>query len=135
MWPFRRKTPELPPIPTTRTDYPYGLFVITEAGFFMIRENGRYRVKTQRAMVSWSAPIVQSTEAAIKHLKIVGTMGFRDGALIQNISDSKTYLISKNRKRHIQSPDVYDKYGLNRDLIIVVSQEEANLHMDGEVLI
>jgi len=101
----------------------------------MIRENGRYRVKTQRAMVSWSAPIVQSTEAAIKHLKIVGTMGFRDGALIQNISDSKTYLISKNRKRHIQSPDVYDKYGLNRDLIIVVSQEEANLHMDGEVLI
>lgn len=134
MWPFRRKTPDLPPIPNTRTEYPYGLFVCTEAGFFLIREKGRYRIPTIRVMASWSAPSVQSSENAVKHLPILGKIGFRDGSIIQDFSNQKTYLVSRNKKRHITSPDVFDKFRLNKELITVVSHEEANLHEDGEVL-
>ncbi|AXG66164.1 hypothetical protein SEA_ANNADREAMY_43 [Streptomyces phage Annadreamy] len=134
MWPFRQKTPDLPPIPQTRTDYPYGLFVCTEAGFFLIREKGRYRIPTIRVMASWSAPSVSSSEAAVKHLPILGKIGFRDGTIIQDFSNQKTYLISRNKRRQIMSPDVFDKFLLNKELLVVVSHEEANLHEDGEVL-
>lgn len=134
MWPFRRKTPDTPPIPTSRTDYPYGLFVCTEAGFFLIREKGRYRIPTQRMMVSWSSPIVPSSEAAVKHLPVLGQVGFRDGTLIQNFTTGEKYLISRNKKRRITSPDVFDKLVLNKELIVEVSESEANFHTDGEVL-
>lgn len=133
MWPFRRKT-ESPPIPSSKTDYPYGLFVCTENGFFLIRDKARLRVPTIRVMSSWSATSVSSSEAAVKHLPITGRIGFRDGALIQDFSNGKTYLISKNKKRQIMNPDVYDRFLLNKNLLIVVSHEEANLHEDGEVL-
>jgi hypothetical protein len=134
MWPFRRKQSNQPPVPQTRTDYPYGLFVATEAGFFLIRDKGRYRIPSTRVMTSWSAPIVSSSEAAVKHLPILGRIGFRDGTIIQNFANGKTYLISKNKRRHITSPDIFDKFLLNKELIIVASEEEVNLHEDGEVL-
>lgn len=134
MWPFSRKVTETPPIPESRTDYPYGLFVRTEAGFFLIREKGRYRIPTLRMMVSWSAPIVQSSEAAVKHLPVLGQVGFRDGTLIQNFSTGEKYLISRNKKLRIASPDVFDRLGLNKQLIVEVSESEANFHTDGEVL-
>jgi len=134
MWPFSRKTPDLPPIPTTKTDYPYGLFIVTEAGFFLIRDKCRLRIKSERVVASWSAPLVSSSEAAVKHIPILGTIGFRDGSIVQNFANGKTYLISKNLKRHITSPDVFSRLGLNRELVIVASEEEVNLHEDGEVL-
>lgn len=132
-WFLRRKTSEFT-IPTERTEYPHGLFVITEAGFFLIREKSRLRVASDRAMVSWSAPIVQSTESAVKHLPVLGKIGFRDGTLVQDFSNKKTYLISKNRKRLITSPDVIRRLGLNEELTVVASLDEVNLHEDGEVL-
>lgn len=133
MWPFRRKTAELH-IPETKTDYPYGLFIVTEAGFFLIRENCRLRLKSERVVASWSAPLVVSSEAAVKHLPILRTIGFRDGSLVKDFVSGKVYLISKNKKRLLTSPDVYTKYGLNKELIIEASLDEVNLHEDGEVL-
>lgn len=134
MWPFRRKIPDLPPVPQTRTEYPHGLFVCTEAGFFLIREKSRLRIPTERVMVSWSSPVLPSSEAAVKHLPILGKVGFRDGTVITDFSNQKTYLVSKNKKRWITSPDVFDRLCLNKGLIVVASQEEVNLHEDGEVL-
>jgi len=130
---FRKKS-EQRPIPTTRTEYPYGVFLCTESGFFLVRDKCRFKIKSQRAMASWSAPVLQSSENAVKHLPILGTVGFRDGSLVRNFADGKVYLISKNLKRHIQSPDVFDKFGLNKNLIIDASLEEVNIHEDGEVL-
>ena len=132
MWPFRKRSKVT--IPSTKTDYPYGLFISTEAGFFLVREKGRYKVPTIRVMASWSTPIVPSSESAVKHLQVLGAIGFRDGTIIRNFADGKTYLISKNMKRHIVSPDVFDNLCLNKNLIIDVSSKEANLHKDGEVL-
>jgi len=130
---FRRKS-ESRPIPTTRTEYPYGVFLCTESGFFLVRDKCRFKIKSQRAMASWSAPVLQSSENAVRHLPVLGTVGFRDGSLVRNFADGKVYLISKNLKRHIQSPDVFDKFGLNKNLIIDASLEEVNIHEDGEVL-
>lgn len=120
-------------VPTTRTEYPYGLCIRTEAGYFLIREKCRFRIPTERTLQSWRMDVLESSEAAVAHLKILTKVGFRDGTIIMNIADGKSYLISHNKKRHIQDPDI-DKYGLNWDNTIIVSEEEANLHEDGEVL-
>ncbi len=133
MWPFRRKTTE-PIIPDSKTDYPYGLFVVTEAGYFLIRDGERLKVKSTRMVCSWHSHISVSSEAAVKHLPVTGHVGFRDGTLIRNQADKKEYLISRGLKRHIVSPDVFDIYGLSKENIIVVSNEETNFHNDGEVL-
>ncbi|WMI33441.1 hypothetical protein SEA_KENREY_47 [Streptomyces phage Kenrey] len=133
MWPFRRKTPELN-IPTDRTDYPYGLFIVTEAGYFLIRDGYRVGVKSDRVVSSWHTHISLSSESAVAHIPVKGYIGFRDGTLIRNQADKKDYLISRGLKRHIVSPDVFSKYGLDEKSIIVVSEEETNFHSDGEVL-
>lgn len=130
---FRKKSKESA-IPTTKTDYPYGVFVVTEAGFFLIRDKCRLRIKSQRAMASWSAPLLASSEDAVRHLPILRTIGFRDGSLVRDFATGKVYLISRNLKRHIKSPDVFDRLGLNKSLIIDASEEEVNIHQDGEVL-
>ena len=135
---FRRKTkvafPEDPGIPTTPTNYPYGLCIQTEAGFVLIREKFRFRIPTERVLESWRFNVIQSSEAAVKHVKVGGKIGFRDGTIINNIADNKYYLISQNKRRHIVEPDVFEKYGLNWGDVLLVSEEEANLHNDGEVL-
>jgi hypothetical protein len=135
---FRKRTnpaPILEPgIPTTPTNYPYGLCIETEAGYFLMREKFRFRIPTERVLESWRFSIIKSSEAAVKHYKVAGKLGFRDGTVINNISDNKYYLISQNKRRHIVEPDVFEKYGLNWGDVILVSDEEANLHTDGEVL-
>lgn len=134
---LRRKAKELPvdpAIPTTPTDYPYGLCVQTEAGYFLMREKFRFRIPTERVLESWSFKVIPSSEAAVKHVKVGGKIGFRDGTLICDMSNQRHYLISQNKKRWIVSPDVWERYGLDWGDVILVSDEEANLHSDGEVL-
>jgi hypothetical protein len=67
-------------------------------------------------------------------MKLVGKLGFRDGALIKNIADGKMYLISQNKRRHIVSPDSFTRYGLDRSRVIEVSDIETNMHELGENL-
>lgn len=132
MWPFKSK--KTPFVPTERTDYPYGLFIVTEAGYFLIRDGYRVEVKSDRVISSWNTQVSLSRESAVAHIPVSGYIGFRDGTLIRNQADKKDYLISRGLRRHIVSPDVFEKYGLNRNNIIVVSDEETNFHSDGEVL-
>lgn len=132
MWPFKKSKPFN--VPVDRVDYPYGTFVSTEVGHFLVRDKGRYRIATHRVMSSWNAFVCVSSEAAVKHLTVLGTLGFRDGTLIMDKSNKKEYLISKNKRRHITSPDVYEKFGIDENMTVIVSSDEANLHEDGEVL-
>lgn len=78
--------------------------------------------------------MVQATESAVKHYLITGKLGFRDGTLINSWGDGKIYLISKNERRQLTSPDALLKYGLDRGNMIEVSAEEAELQKTGEVL-
>lgn len=128
-----RRTRAVSP-PTSPVNYPSGLFVKTESGWFLIRNKTRLRVPSTRILRSWRVKPVQTTDAAVKHLPVTGKLGFRDGTLIQNYADKRCYIISQNKKRLMVSPDVWGWYGLDKSNIIVVSDSEANLHDDGEVL-
>lgn len=78
--------------------------------------------------------IVEASDSAVKHIPVAGKIGFRDGTLIKNIADGRIYLVSHNKRRHIVNPDVFDKYGLRCDDVLTVSEDETNLHEEGEVL-
>lgn len=131
---FRKKEPQFQP-PTSKTDYPSGVAIETEAGVFYVRGGKRYRIPTDRIRDSWAfVQIVPSTEAAAKHLKVAGTLGFRDGTHVVDVTDGRNYLISDNKKRLIVDPDVWTNLGLKPELRVWASQYEVNLHTDGEVL-
>jgi hypothetical protein len=79
---------------------------------------------------SWSFNnVIDATEAAVSKYVIAGKLGFRDGTLITNMADKKTYLVSESQLRLITSPDVIDKFNLKD---IIVSEQEINLHKVGE---
>jgi hypothetical protein len=119
---------------TLPTDFPSGLAVKTDSGTYWIKDGKRYRLISDRAAKSWAFTTINATDQSLSGIKLVGKLGFRDGTLIKNIADGKMYLISQNKKRHIVSPDSFDKYGLNRKSIIEVSEAEANMHDLGENL-
>lgn len=133
-----RKKPQPQPTPRRRievpTDFPTGLAVVTDKGAFFIKGKSRFKFFSGRVYQSWKVQTVYATYAAIKHLTPAGTLGFRDGTLIHNVADGKMYLISGNKRRHITSPDVFDKYGLVKDSMIAASDDEVALHEEGEVL-
>ena len=114
------------------TMLPSGLAVKTDKGVYWIKDNKRYKLISDRAAKSWSFTTVNATEQAVAGIKVVGKLGFRDGTLIKNIADGKMYLISQNKKRHIVDPDAFDRYGLDRKLVIEVSEAEANMHTLGD---
>lgn len=133
MWFKKRSNPGQKAI-SQSTNFPYMTFVRTENGTFLIKEKTRVRVTTQRILDSWSVSVVEAEESAVRHYPITGKLGFRDGTLINNLGDGKIYLVSKNERRQITSPDAFEKYGLDQSKMIWVSREEANLQKVGEEL-
>jgi len=61
----------------------------------------------------------------------MGTLGFRDGTLIKDISDGKIYLISDSKRRHIIDPAVLN--WLDTEMIRA-GQKEVLIHEEGEPL-
>lgn len=119
---------------TSPTNFPSGIAVKTEKATYWIKDNKRFKLISDRAAESWSFPTVLAAETALAGFKLVGKLGFRDGTLIKNIADGKMYLVSQNKRRHINSPDVFTKYGLDRSRLVEVSDEEVNMHDLGEDL-
>jgi hypothetical protein len=89
---------------------------------------------SDRAAQSWCFTTVLATESALSGIKLVGKLGFRDGALIKNVADGKMYLVSQNKLRHIVDPDSFKRYGLDRSKLIEVSEKEILAHDLGENL-
>jgi len=116
------------------TNFPSGLAVKTDKATYWIKDGKRYKLISDRAAKSWAFTTVNATEQAVAGMKLVGKLGFRDGTLIKNIADGKMYLISQNKRRHIVDPDAFDTFGLNRSMVIEVSEAEANMHIIGENL-
>ena len=116
------------------TNFPSGLAVKTDKATYWIKDGKRYKLISDRAAKSWMFTTVNATEAALSGIKLVGSLGFRDGALIKNIADGKMYLVSQNKLRHIVDPDIFDRYGLDRSKLIEVSESEIKAHDIGEIL-
>lgn len=122
------------PLIALPTNFPSGIAVKTDKATYWIKDNKRFKLISDRAAESWVFTTVNATESAVSGMKLVGKLGFRDGTLIKNISDGKMYLVSQNKRRHIVSPDSFDKYGLDRSKLVEVSDSEINMHDQGEDL-
>lgn len=124
------------PLLTEPVVYPVGSAVRTEAGYFYIKSNTiRMRIPTERIVDSWCFHrIIDSTELALKNYKIMGKLGFRSGSLIYNVADSKMYLVSENKLRHITSPEALKTIGAVWDDAVTVSNTEIKLHEEGQPL-
>lgn len=116
------------------TNFPSGIAVKTDKAVYWIKDNKRYKLISDRAAESWKFTTVNATENSVSKIKLAGKLGFRDGTLIKNIADGKMYLVSQNKRRHITTPDVFDRFGLDRSLIIEVGEEEVNMHELGDTL-
>jgi len=110
---------------------PSGLIAHTEKGYFYIKGNKRFKFVSDKAMQSWSLPIVETSEAMLVNFSTAGVLGFRDGSLIHDISDGRIYLISDSKRRHVIDPDVLE--WLDSE-IIKVGQKEIFVHPEGEKL-
>lgn len=119
---------------TSPTNFPSGIAVKTDKAVYWIKDGKRFKLISDRASKSWQFTTVNATEEALSGMKIAGRLGFRDGTLIKNISDGKMYLVSQNKKRHITSPDIFHKFGLDRNTMIEVSAVEVAAHELGEDL-
>lgn len=131
---WKRQKPIQNILISSPTNFPTGLAVKTDKATYWIKDGKRFKLISERAEASWSFPTVNATENAVSGIKLAGKLGFRDGTLIKNIADGKLYLISQNKRRHIVSPDVFNKYGLDRSMMIEVSDDEANMHELGDSL-
>lgn len=114
------------------TNFPSGIAVKTKDATYWIKDGKRYKLISDRAAKSWSFTTVMATDAALSGIKLVGKLGFRDGSLIKNLADGKMYLVSQNKLRHIVDPDSFTKYGLDRSMVVEVSEKEILAHDLGE---
>lgn len=117
-------------------EYPSGLFVKTEKGYFyIVSPSKRYRLISRRVLDSWNPQrVIETTEASVSKYRISAKMKFRNGSLIHNLADGKIYLVSEGKRRHITSPDVLERIGATRKDVVSVSLEEIKLHEEGESL-
>ena len=110
---------------------PSGLIANTEKGYFYIKGKKRFKFVSERAMLSWNLSVINTIEEKMAGLLISGTLGFRDGSLIKDISDGKMYLISDSKRRHIIDPSVLEWIN---GKIIDAGQKEVLIHEEGEPL-
>jgi hypothetical protein len=108
---------------------PSGLIAHTEKGYFYIKGKKRFKFISERAMITWCLPIIQTKELMLTNYIMSGVLGFRDGSLVKDISDGKIYLISDSKRRHIINPDVLE--WINGE-IITVGQKEIFVHAEGD---
>lgn len=134
---FQAKKVQPAPRPIrTPTKFPTGIFVcVVETNtFYYIKGKTKFKVYSDRVFSSWDRPASWAMEIALRDFTYGGLLGFRDGTLIHNIADGKMYLVSANKRRHIVSPDVFEKYGLDESRVLRVSEAEISLHEEGEQL-
>ena len=122
---------EVPPTIVYSSIVPSGLIAHTEKGYFYVKGKKRFKFVSERAMNTWSLPVINIKEQYLAGITVMGSLGLRDGTLAKDISDGKIYLISDNKRRHITNPDVL--IWMNSS-IIEVSQKDILAHEEGDPL-
>lgn len=132
LWGKAKPEPTVSEPPLQPLQYPSGITVQVDEDFYYVKGDKLYKFVSRRAAESWGTPVAQARLANIAHYAQAGLMGFRDGTLIQDVSDGKIYLISGSKRRLVTDPDVVDWYGLNLSDAVLVSVKEASAHSDGD---
>jgi hypothetical protein len=128
--PLKIINPPLQPIA-----YPNGVAVYDGQNTYYIKNNKKYRVVSDRASKSWGFTPWQGSKESLSKIPLAGILGFREGTVIKDISNGKIYLVSNNKKCHVTTPDFFEKFGIDRDWTIEVSNKEAEIHKNGEDII
>ena len=118
--------------PLVPTAYPSGVAVSDGINTYFIKNGKKYRVISDRALESWGFSVWYGSPESLSKTVLGGILGFRDGTVIKDISNGKIYLVVNSKKQHITSPDVFTKFGIDIESILLVSHKEAELHKDGE---
>ncbi|MCA1799858.1 MAG: hypothetical protein LC650_01005 [Actinobacteria bacterium] len=101
---------------------------------YYVRNSKRFRVYSPRVLESWGLEVLRGS-VELEQLPLgTGPLGFRDGTKVKNYANGKSYVISAGKKRQIVSPDVLKRHGWRKIDFLVASDDEVNLHDDGEVL-
>jgi len=108
---------------------PSGLIGLNAGNFYYVKGNKRFKFVSERAMKSWCLPVLKIDAAFLNKLTSGGTLGFRDGSLVKDISDGKIYLISDSKRRHVVDPDILEWIDTE---IISAGQKEILVHTEGE---
>ena len=108
---------------------PSGLIGLNAGSFYYVKGNKRFKFVSERAMKSWYLPVLKIDAAFLNKLTSGGTLGFRDGSLVKDISDGKIYLISDSKRRHVVDPDVLQWIDTE---VIDAGQKEVLVHQEGE---
>jgi hypothetical protein len=129
---FKRKTT----LPNKPVEYPSGSFIKTEKGYYyIVNASKRYRITSERILRSWNPQrVILTTEAACVKYRVAAKLKYRNGSLIYNFANAKLYLISEGKRRQVMSPDVLRRIGAVGESITYASNEEVNLHEEGEPL-
>lgn len=124
---FKRKVKQVD------VDLPTGSVVSNQGQFFYIKGDTRLTIGTKRILDSWRFDrIIEVTDDCIARYRPGGRMGFREGTVIKDIATSEIFLISGGQKCKIMSPDTLDNLSMTN--IVVVSHDEAGIHVRGEDL-
>ena len=132
MWKKRKQTQKTITPPLVPTQYPSGVAVFDGINTYFIKNNKKYRIVSERALKSWGFNVWYGSPESLSKTALGGILGFRDGSVIKDVSNGKIYLVVNSMKQHITTPDFFDKFGIDRNLIIEVSAKEAELHKNGE---
>jgi hypothetical protein len=111
-----------------RVNAPNGVAFKVGDEYFLVKSGKLLKFFSERVFISWGLDFREVGPDSLKHLKRAGTIGFRDGSLIQNFVDGKMYLVSDNKRRLITDPDLLVLYGP----AVVASEAEINLQDEGE---
>lgn len=118
--------------PLVPLQYPSGVAVFDGINTYFIKNGKKYRIISDRAAKSWGFSVWYGSPESLSKTPLGGILGFRDGTVIKDISNGKIYLVVNSMKQHITTPDFFDKFGIDRNLIVEVSSKEAELHKNGE---
>jgi len=105
-----------------------GVAYILEGIPYYIKNQKIYKFSSMRAWYSWY--LVPSIVHGLPDLPTGGTLGFRDGSLIQNAKDGRIYLISDAKRRLITVP--LKDLGFDISDVEEVSDAEIEFHTEGE---
>ena len=124
---FKKQSPQK----TYNPLVPSGLIAHTDKGYFYIKGTKKFKFVSERAMNTWRLPVIKTKDEKLSKLVLAGTLGFRDGTLIKDISDGKIYLVSDSKRRHVISPDVLEWLNVN---LVEAGQKEVLIHEEGDSL-
>lgn len=112
-----------------------GMMYFYRGDAYYVRNGKRFRVYSPRVYSSWALPAMEAPAKFESMTELArAPLGFRDGTKILNYATGKLYIISGGKRRQIVSPDVMRENGWRKNDFLVVSDDEANLHENGEVI-